>query len=633
MLYDLALERLARARPEKGGDGDPRAHIEALLASGSEHPEHLVELLLRASRDGSLSHTLEDRRWLLARLERLTRVSPAARGGLRAAYEGYLFEALRVRAPEELGAIRRGFRRLVVQDPHALGRHLQRAVDRALAAARDGDAYLFHALSGYAARGLAAGGPALRGPLAELLGLYHHLRAFLVQERWHEWAPGTLRTLDTLLRSPAARRRVEREPDLLTVHLEGLWEDLARLLLRGRTQRFRLLLTHLGRLARRLPGVAALQDGFRHLPAVLDVAPGGRQGELAREAMALARGARPGPRPAPWPALGNLLAELRTERDLRVQVRASLRPQARAHLDRYLRLAELYLSDRGALRETEASAAALYPPSRHFPHPTVALYFRRGQREAIERASRGPLDLHLQKLTGSYRLTAFHHNRGEVISGHNLLDEAMTFPFRRALTYSGGVFAVAVVELETLEVASVRMMDGYLDFTGAYYAGIEHLMVHDFQAAIRDFEKALAANPRLQGVNCHIGLCYRRLARSPRDLDRARQHYERELTHHPHSADALNNLGVLTLGSGALEDSLALLERAVVADPDHLGALTNLALTCIALPGRPGSKERFGQILTRIRDLDPASPALGRLLREEGGAFRCDWWGRLRTEP
>jgi hypothetical protein len=44
---------------------------------------------------------------------------------------------------------------------------------------------------------------------------------------------------------------------------------------------------------------------------------------------------------------------------------------------------------------------------------------------------------------------------------------------------------VAVVELETLEVAALRFQSGYMDFTGAYFRGLEKVVGHDLEGAIR----------------------------------------------------------------------------------------------------------------------------------------------------
>lgn len=621
MLYDLGLERLARSRRESGSPTS-REHLQALVESGEHHPEHLCELLLEAWSGDSRGSTLEDRAWILEQLRSL------GAPGLLEAAEDHLVALLRAQELSLLTSLRPLLRELLVEDPDRRGLepHLERLGARARVAAEKGERELFHALTRYLARGLARCPRAPRGALLLLLGNYRLLRALLLQPHWERWVPPLLRSLRLALDHPLAESLLEREPDLLGEHLEGLWWSLGELASRGRSRRLGLVLEHLLWLQERFPEHRELGRSFAHLPQLLRAAPPESPWNLDRLPDRLrAELAESGEAP-PFPALTGHLESLVAREEERQMVRASLRPRPRKHLAKYLHLASQFY--RG-----DSLVAALYPAAPPHPLPLVTLYFPRGRGDGLGQIDRGPLEVALQKQGESHRLLAFHPNSGRVLSAYNLLDEVDTLPFRRSLTYSAGAYAVVLVELETLEVRGLRTHPGYLDFTGALYRGIELQLAGELRPAIRELEKALAANPRLRGAQCRLGHCFRKLARSRRDLQRAQSHYERELAAFPESADAWNGLGLLTLGQGELEAAQGLLEQAVQADPEHLAALTNLGLLCLARADRPASQQRFGEVLRAIRDLDPSSPSLEQLLSQEAGASGREWGAFLRTEP
>jgi Tfp pilus assembly protein PilF len=134
-------------------------------------------------------------------------------------------------------------------------------------------------------------------------------------------------------------------------------------------------------------------------------------------------------------------------------------------------------------------------------------------------------------------------------------------------------------------------------------------------------------------VNCHLGLCFRKLSRSRLDLERSSSAYRRELTIDPTSGDALNNLGILSLGEGRIEEAFDFLERAVSADPTHLAALANLTATFLALPPAASTRDRILDLLKQIYALDRQAPSLERLVKAAAEAYEFDVLGYLRTEP
>lgn len=630
MLHSLQLERRARDLGSERSPARIRAELRRLIRSGADHPEQLARLVLETLRQPPLADSPPDMLWALRRLEELADLHPEVDGVLGAqlaGYEAYLFLCLGRRHPAEVAGVAPGLRQLFQRAPWFRAGHLLTCLERALQAAREDDAYLFQALVTYACERLRVGSVNLRPALAAALDLYRTLQAFRTPGRTQDWYLPTLRALSRLLDSPAARAVIAEDPALVSGYLEGLWEDLVAMAAEGEATAFFLLLDHLVTLARWLPMVPDLRAAFGHLDAVLAAAPGGVKGGLARRARAMCAPVLPAPgSPPSWDRFHERATREGRIRTWKARIRTALRPEPRAHL-------AFFLEALGGRRAPGQSVGALYSRAARFPLPLIVLYHPRGEGQRLARAAQGHLDVHFQKMGGAYRMTVVSPHRGEVLTAHTFLDEGSTAPFRGALARSGGAYVVALVEFETLEVSALRFQNGYLDFTGAYFRGIEKVMNKDLEGAIREFEKALAANPRLKGVNCHLGLCYRKLGRTRRDIERSNTCYQRELSIDPDSSDALNNLGVLSLASGDLEEALQYFERAVRAEPTHLTGLANLTTACLAMPHRAGAPDRVRGLLKRMYVLDPHAPALGRLVEEASTVLQQDVLGLLRTEP
>ncbi len=623
MLYDLELERLARRPPRDEDAGTEGARLLELAARQEAHPEQIAGLALGLIREGGLPD-LDAR---LAVLDRIADRSPGQDRAGRATAEFLEVVLDQAMAKARVGDLARHGRllRRVLGQGAAATDHLERFWDRAREALRDRQPERFAALHRYLAIGLARGGAGIRPALARFLEGYRLLRICLGLEPAAEWLEPLLGSLEQAVTGPRGAALLASEPELVCCWLPPLWSDLVDLASAGDEPRLLSVTSHLAGLAGRLPPRSELHGAFGLLPRILEAAPGGVRGRLARAVLQVAGESASGPVPV-WREFEARLASAIEDRRWRLRVAASLRPRQRSHLHRFLDELRAHQGD-------EPTVAALYASTRVFPYPLIVLYHGRHGAGLARRVGSGPLDIHLQKLGVAYRMRVFHPNLGLVLSSHSFLDEASTVPFRRALMRSGGTYAVALVELETLEVRALRFQAGYLDFTGAYFRGIEHLIAQETEPAIREFEKALAANPRLRGVNCHLGACYRKLARSRRDLDRSISCYQRELTVDPASGDALNNLGVLSLAEGRLDEAIEYLERAVRAEPSHLTALANLTTTCLASPNRAGGVDRVRDLLRRMWTLDPDSPTLAKLAGEASTAFSRDLLGELRLDP
>ena len=118
------------------------------------------------------------------------------------------------------------------------------------------------------------------------------------------------------------------------------------------------------------------------------------------------------------------------------------------------------------------------------------------------------------------------------------------------------------------------------------------------------------------------------LAHRERDLKKARRHYEAALQWKPDQPNALNNLAVLELDEGRLDEALALAERAVRLDPDYFDGRTTLGNVLVAckhweralvqldwvLQRTPGAIESRRHAVTCLLALGRYRPAAGNAL-------------------
>jgi tetratricopeptide (TPR) repeat protein len=128
--------------------------------------------------------------------------------------------------------------------------------------------------------------------------------------------------------------------------------------------------------------------------------------------------------------------------------------------------------------------------------------------------------------------------------------------------------------------------------------------------AMAEFERAIAADPQLKAAHYNLASL---LAREG-DTTGAMKHFSaafpegderslRELERSPEGAEVLNNMGLALLQTGGRAAGVAMLRRAVAANPRHAPAQLNLA-SALVLEGRlPEARDHYRDA---IRDGDPA---------------------------
>ncbi|QCX01439.1 tetratricopeptide repeat protein [Aggregatimonas sangjinii] len=83
--------------------------------------------------------------------------------------------------------------------------------------------------------------------------------------------------------------------------------------------------------------------------------------------------------------------------------------------------------------------------------------------------------------------------------------------------------------------------------------------------AIKEFQKAIALNPKKANRHINLGLCYTRL----RDYDSGILHYERALKLDPNSSLAYLNLGALYAEKGLYDESVNSISKAIVLNKNN----------------------------------------------------------------
>lgn len=591
MIFDLALERHARDRENRAQGFS--AWIQSLLDLGSSHPAHLAQILAEG-----LSGTLpdgdpyQDGRALILAARALGRGSEGNGPGpevLLPAFEAWLEEVLLAWDPK-FGPLLKRLGRLLFTPPKVLDAHLLRVQRRQAQVLLERQAGLFQALGSYLAH-LSWRWPGRTRVLDHLtegaLGLLAQATRLEDASAWFHPAARVLATLaQQRAELPPADPLAARVDQVMQEALPCLGQIALELQKSGQRQRFLDFLPLLKRVDPTL--VRAFTRGDK---GALGLDPSAPPEDPAREFS---------------PETEAALQEHRRRRGRLRRLRRGLRGFSRGHLAELLKLGS------GA-RLSPLAAAALYPSGPNLPIPVLALYVPRGAFLDRPPELEG-VEVQFEKRNLSYRVRLVFSESPYLLSALGFLDEASSMPFRRSLTYSEGRYQLALVELETLEILATREVTGYLDFTGNFHRGVEAYGQGQFPEAIKHLERALAANPRLQGVHARIGQCFARLARSRRDLLRARTHFEKEVGLNPSHAAAWYQMGLLDLREGQWQRARESLDRCLVAAPGFLPGLVHRLRMELELPAEERSLARTEDLLRELHARIPRNEEWRRLL-------------------
>jgi Doubled CXXCH motif (Paired_CXXCH_1)/Cytochrome c554 and c-prime len=175
---------------------------------------------------------------------------------------------------------------------------------------------------------------------------------------------------------------------------------------------------------------------------------------------------------------------------------------------------------------------------------------------------------------------------------------------RRPATVGPARFTDLAESLELLPVGTVSVGDRELGLAYAQLA--EHGDRVAGAKAGRLLVKAEREGHHDAQVHTQLGF----IEQMSGDKTAARKEYEDALKEDPYQATALGNLAVLDAASGGVEGAVALLQRAVDADPSQMAPGLNLAF----IECRLGHKKRALEILLGLSRFNPDDPTLHKFL-------------------
>ncbi|MDX1400991.1 MAG: tetratricopeptide repeat protein, partial [Kiloniellales bacterium] len=147
-----------------------------------------------------------------------------------------------------------------------------------------------------------------------------------------------------------------------------------------------------------------------------------------------------------------------------------------------------------------------------------------------------------------------------------------------------------------------------------------------FAGALSDVGKVPAALSCLENYLLHHGpdaevhVALGMLCQSEKENRKAEEHYRAALAVNASDARVLNNLSSLLQERGMFAEALELLERAVEAAPDYLGARFNLGNLHLASGRHEAAEDAFRRVIGQKPDFAPAHNNLGAALLKMGRA-------------
>lgn len=175
---------------------------------------------------------------------------------------------------------------------------------------------------------------------------------------------------------------------------------------------------------------------------------------------------------------------------------------------------------------------------------------------------------------------------------------------RRPSTITSARFANLTESAELVPVGSVSTGDRELGLAYAQLA--EHSDRVAATKAVRLLTKAEKEGHGDAQVHTQVGF----IQQMAGDKVGARKEYADALKEDPYQTTVLGNLAVLDAASGGVEEAIALLQRAVDADPSQMAPGLNLAF----IECRLGDKKRALEILTGLSRFNPDDPTLHKFL-------------------
>jgi len=123
-----------------------------------------------------------------------------------------------------------------------------------------------------------------------------------------------------------------------------------------------------------------------------------------------------------------------------------------------------------------------------------------------------------------------------------------------------------------------------------------HRSRSDGQAAIREYEKALAIAPNTPGLNYRLGALYSDL----NDVEKAMKLFQKELEVNPRNPDAHFSLGAYSLNfQNQLETARQHFQRSIELNPQHLEAYLGLMKTSLA-QGKPAESLQLAEKIQAV---------------------------------
>ena len=149
------------------------------------------------------------------------------------------------------------------------------------------------------------------------------------------------------------------------------------------------------------------------------------------------------------------------------------------------------------------------------------------------------------------------------------------------------------------------------------HLGLAKRKLHQFSAAVEDYQQALTLQPKLAEAYNGLGLAYRGLGK----YDQAKDSFEQALQINPSYLHARNNLGVSRADSGNYPEAITILQRVIDLDSSFASAHFNLAVVYLRLKRRNAAIEELKILKELDRELAGELEAgiyQGKILRIPG---------------